>query len=159
MDFEEFFTAHQTMTLRIVYSYVRSRDVAEDLVIESFLEVHNRWDRVLTFENPVGYLVRIAVNRAKKWLKRKKPDWLELDSETVSQAKTPESVVLLAESEKELEQALLRIKEEERVIILLRDLEKNSFDDIAGVMDMKLPTVKSHYRRGKQKLAAAGGVL
>ncbi len=153
MEFEAYFKEHQTMIFRMIFSYVRKKDIAEDLTLEAFMEVFQRWNRVQGFENPVGYLVRIAINRAKKHLKTHQNFWLNLDEHEIAQEMNPERYMLLSETNQDLEDALMDIKEIERNIILLRDMENKQFDTIAEILEMKLSTVKSHYRRGKSKLS------
>ncbi len=152
MNFETYFKENQNLLFRIVYSYVRKRDIAEDITVETFMKVHERWDKVNTFDNPVGYLVRIGINMAKKHLLKNKFSWGVLHEDMKSDDIDPETWSLLAETNQQLEQALMALKDEERTIVLYKDLEEMKFQEIADILDMKLPTVKSLYRRAKLKL-------
>ena len=48
--------------------------------------------------------------------------------------------------------ALAILKEEERVCVTLQLIDGYSLDEIANMTDMPVNTVKSHLRRGKEKL-------
>ncbi len=63
LDFEGFFEAERGRLFRLLIMVTGSADEAEDLVQEAFFKVWERWARVSEFENPVGYLHRIAMNR------------------------------------------------------------------------------------------------
>ncbi len=158
-DFELFFKKHQNTIFRIVRGYVRQKDTAEDIVLETMAVIHARWDRVKTFENPAGYAVRVAINRAKRHLlARKVGSWLsfhepENSPEVGSPAGNPESAVLKKEEEEWLTRELGALRDMERVVILIKDIDRKKFEEVAEILEMKLPTVKSIYRRAKMKLA------
>jgi len=153
MDFEAFFKTNQKMIYRMIYNYVKRKDLSEDLVIEVFMKVYQKWGKVKDFENPIGYLVRIAINRAKKEVMKKKVmEFLPFESEMVSLRDHPEEKMLVKEENSHLERLLDSLKVQEKEVILLKDLDGLKFSDIAMALKMKLPTVKSHYRRGKEKM-------
>lgn len=154
-DFETFFKENQKTVYRIARSYVKSPDIAEDVTIEAFIKAHSQWQRVQGFENPVGYIVRIAINKAKNFLLRNKfAGMLDIFGvEIKTNRRDPEAMALLNEENSVLEAELLALKEVERTIILLKDIDGIKFDDICTALEMKLPTVKSIYRRAKLKLS------
>jgi len=61
-SFEEFFKAEQLRLHRVLFAITGSRPEAEDIAQDAFLRVWERWDRVSTMDDPVGYLHRTAVN-------------------------------------------------------------------------------------------------
>ena len=60
--FEEFFEAERDRLFKALFAITGSRDEAEDISQEAFLRVWERWDRVTSLEEPVGYLHRTAMN-------------------------------------------------------------------------------------------------
>jgi RNA polymerase sigma-70 factor (ECF subfamily) len=156
-DFESFFRKNENTVYRIVKGYIFSRDTAKDIVIETMMKVYERWDKIREFENATGYTVRIAINLAKKYLTdRKLKGLFSLDEDAINNIPAwgnPEDIVMTAEETRKIEEELGQLKEIERNVILLKDVDKMKFEEIAGVLSQKLPTVKSHYRRGKIKLA------
>ena len=68
--FEDFFQAHHERLLRAMYLATGDRHEAEDLAQEAFVKVLERWERVRSLEDPVGYLYRIALNARRSRLRR-----------------------------------------------------------------------------------------
>jgi DNA-directed RNA polymerase specialized sigma24 family protein len=64
----------------------------------------------------------------------------------------PEVKAIRSEQEEWLSIELDRLKKTEKDIILLKDIDKLKFDEISSFLNLKLPTVKSIYRRSKLKL-------
>ncbi len=153
--FERFFKENQSLVMRIVMGYVRSKDKAEDITIEAFLKIYSKWDFIVEVENKTGYLVRTAINTAKTFLARDKFSGIFNihDMEIKSDTKTPEDFCILNEENGIIEKELKALKEIERNIILLKDVERMKFDEIAAILSKKTPTIKSVYRRAKIKLS------
>ena len=55
------FEAEETPLLRYAFSLVGRRAIAEEIVQEVFLQLHNHWDNV---ENPTAWLYRSVRNRS-----------------------------------------------------------------------------------------------
>ena len=70
VTFEEFFHAHYERLLRAMYLATGDRCEAEDLAQDAMARVLERWARVSTVEDPVGYLFRVALNRRRSLLRR-----------------------------------------------------------------------------------------
>ncbi len=60
--FEAFFADHHSRLFRAMYLVTASVPDAEELMQDAFLKVWERWDRVRTMDDPVGYLYRVAMN-------------------------------------------------------------------------------------------------
>jgi RNA polymerase sigma factor (sigma-70 family) len=69
-SFEGFFASEQTRLLRAVYLLTGNVQEAEEIVQDAFLAVWERWDRVRTMDEPVGYLYRTALNRHRSKVRR-----------------------------------------------------------------------------------------
>jgi RNA polymerase sigma-70 factor (ECF subfamily) len=65
----------------------------------------------------------------------------------------PEQEVQLRESADEVREALVRLPAPQRLALTLHYFQDLRYEDIAEVMDLPLNTVKSHIRRGKERLA------
>lgn len=68
--FEEFFHANYERLLRAMYLATGNRHEAEDLAQDAMARVLERWDRISTTQDPVGYLFRVALNRRRSLLRR-----------------------------------------------------------------------------------------
>lgn len=155
--FDSFFREHQSLLARIIRYYVRSMDTAKDLSAEAFIEVHRRWERIRQMDNPTGYLVRVGVNRAKRFLLKAKLTGffgtVEDDTEVRDVRNRPDEEAVAREEDRWVERELESLKDAEKQVVILRDLENRKFEEISNLLGMKLPTVKSHYRRAKIRLS------
>jgi RNA polymerase sigma-70 factor (ECF subfamily) len=154
-EFEKFFKEHQNTLFRIIFGYVHQKEASEDLVVEAFIKIYERWNRVRSMDNPTGYLVRSGINLAKTHLKKyNRIQTLEIPENVASNPMdSPDKIYFLKQQNRDLETKLLKLNEKERNIILLKDMSGCKFIDIADHLSMKLSTVKSIYRRAKIKLA------
>ena len=158
-EFEEFFRQNQNTVFRIIRSYIRERETAMDILMETMYAVYQRWDRVRNFENRTGYTVRVGINRAKKHLIQNKIASAvrffkeNEEHEIGSSVRDPETTALHNEEDGWLMGEIAKLKEVERNIIILKDMDSKKFEEIAGMFGMKLPTVKSLYRRAKIRLS------
>jgi RNA polymerase sigma-70 factor (ECF subfamily) len=103
-------------------------------------------------------LFRIARNLAFDLLRRhKRVEFvaLEEDASIVDTAQGPDDVLQTAQRLRLLEAALLRLPAEHREILLLREIEDMTYDDIADVLGLNLGTVKSRIARARSALIAA----
>lgn len=77
--FEAFFNAEHARLLRALYVITVDVAEAEDVMQEAFVKVWERWERVRSMEEPIGYLYRTAMNvlrsrfrraavRARRWV-------------------------------------------------------------------------------------------
>ena len=65
---------------------------------------------------------------------------------------TPEEILQSKEREKAIQQALSRLSHEHRSIVVLRDIEGFSYNEIADVVGISMGTVKSRLARARADL-------
>lgn len=70
MAFEVFFEAERVRLSRALYLLTGNVQEAEEVLQEAFIAIWERWDRVGSMEDPVGYLYRTALNRHRSRLRR-----------------------------------------------------------------------------------------
>ena len=68
--FEDLFEAERERLFRALLLITHDSSEAEDLMQEAFVRVWERWDRVGTLEDPVGYLFKTALNLRRSALRR-----------------------------------------------------------------------------------------
>jgi RNA polymerase sigma-70 factor, ECF subfamily len=141
------------------YALTLTRDTtdAEDLVQETYLRATGAVHRPETDGNIKGWLFVIMRNA---WLnhvrnKRNGPRFLDLEISEPSAAKKPENphVVYLRKLEqKQVREAIDSLPEAYREIIVLRDIEGFTYQEIATVLDCPAGTVMSRLGRARGKL-------
>ena len=146
-----------------LYRYTHNHQDCEDLVQETFFRVfrsRQSYERIAKFST---WMYTIAINLAKSLYKKKKrmttvtihkdPD----DSED-RPMKLEDDKILPDDSlyEKmcidELEKALMKLSEDFREVVVLRDIQQLSYEEISEIADLPMGTVKSRINRGRAQL-------
>lgn len=149
----------------VALRYMRRTDLADDVTQDAFLRAYDALD---TFRNEDGHgfkswLLRIATNRALDVLRyegRRPASSLDaaLDSEESSwepAESRDEHPVELAEQaalRRHLETALGELPEDQRLAVILFDIEGFSYEEIAEIAGVAVGTVKSRLHRGRSRL-------
>ncbi len=156
MGLEELMTTHAEAAYRVALSVTRDPDLAEDVTQDSMLKA---WQALPSFrgDSPLrNWVLRITHNTAISALRRRR-DVLHDPSELPEPA-TPRSVERQAHGRMALDalsEALDELDEITRSIVVLREIEAMSYEEIAAVLQLPLPTVKTRLLRGRRRLAAA----
>jgi RNA polymerase sigma-70 factor (ECF subfamily) len=124
---------------------------ADDLAQEAFIKA---WDRLRDLETPAafpGWFRRIAVTTFLMAKRRQKAVFEEIDdaSPLADEGSTPEAQ---AGARIDLEKALARLSDAERLCVTLNHGEGLSHGEIVEMTGLPLGTVKSHVLRGTEKL-------
>lgn len=155
---------HQRAVYSAALRYVRSPDAAEDITQDAFLRA---WQSLDTFRNehPGGFrswVLRIAANRALDTLRanaRRPAESIDARQERDDSSWEPESadesafdLVSRDEMAGVLERALGHLQPDQRLAIVLSDVQGLPYDEIAGISGVALGTVKSRINRGRARL-------
>ena len=148
---------YQDRIFRFLVRLTRSQDDAMELTQETFLSAYQALARWRPDARFTTWLFRIARNQAFDWLRRRKlvefvalEDGQDLGIE--DPAPTPDAALETVQRFHGLERALARLPTEHREILLLREIEEMSYEDIAEVLDISLGTVKSRIARARAGL-------
>jgi len=147
----------------LAYRFTGKFDEAEDLTQEIFLKVY----RTLNTYRPesgalVTWMVRVGRNHIidhyrKFKTERSQTDALEVEYEKVeenpSRFTSPAEALEKRELSERVHRTLLRLSEELREAVILRDLEEFSYEEIADMLKVPVGTVKSRINRGRIELA------
>jgi len=111
-----------------------------------------------------AWISRITHNACMDALRKKKgkqtdslDNVLDLENGDVSRqiaddAPSPEELLLQKEVSKQIEEALQKLSVSYRSLIILRDVQGHSYDEVAQITGLSLGTVKSKIFRGRAKL-------
>jgi RNA polymerase sigma-70 factor (ECF subfamily) len=159
--FNELVLEHQVLVLNLCLRMLGSRPAAEDAAQEAFIAA---WRNIRGLRGDAfrSWLLRIASNACLDELRRRRrrpTTSLEtaLDEgvpEPEDLAPAPENAVLSGELRGRIEVALLGLPEDQRLAIVLCDIDDLDYTEIASVMQTSLGTVKSRIARGRARLRA-----
>lgn len=128
--------------VRLATMMVGSQAVAEDLVQDAFVRVHDRWE---TAREPAAYLRTAVVNGCRSWLRRKALE-RRLPVPPVRDVAAPSL------PDDDLWRRVGRLSPNRRVAIVLRFYEDLSVEQTAAVMGCRPGTVKSLTSRAVAQL-------
>ena len=166
--FSELVNRHYARAVRVAYGLLKDRHDAEDCVQEAFVRVHKR---LKDFEGTSAFytwLYRIVVNASiDQMRKRKRERRVDIEEESTREAlrssddpwatydhTQPETTVQRKQLGEQIQRALNELPEIHRAVILLRELEGLSYDEIAATLGIKKGTVMSrlfHARKAMQE--------
>ena len=147
-----------------LYSYAlilsRNRTEAEDLVQETCLRALRAMDRLRPDSNAKSWLFTILrniwFNQLRQW--RTAPENVELDLDgngpnaAVDTAKDPHAIYVSNIEQEQVRAAIQQLPVEFREIIILREYEELSYQEIAAVLECPQGTVMSRLARARSKL-------
>jgi RNA polymerase sigma-70 factor (ECF subfamily) len=143
---------YERLVGRVLYPYARREISVEDLVQETFLR---SYDRLETF-NPdyrfKTWLLAIANNLGVDTLRRRR-ETVEFNPEThAGTSRGPEAEALEADRSRSVQSAVATLPETYGVPLILRYSEGMSYAEIAEILDITIPAVKSRLFRARNML-------
>ena len=132
---EELFRVEYVPMVRLAFTLVGNNAEAEEVVQDSFAEIHRRRDEV---RRPGAYLRTTVVLRCRTLLRRRR----------VMQLHPPEPPGDLPAEDAVLWDVLHQLSEDQRTAVVLRYYGCYRASEIAKIMDMPAATVRSHLKRG-----------
>jgi RNA polymerase sigma-70 factor (ECF subfamily) len=157
-DLQLLVTEHSEAIYRVALSIVRDHALAEDVTQDTLIKA---WQALPSFRGDSSlksWVLRIAHNTAISALRRRR-DVLS-DPAELPEPPARESVEQQVEQNEALahfQEALNELDELSRSVIVLRELEHLSYDEIAETLGVPLPTVKTRILRARRTLASALG--
>src|SRR5919199_446917 len=152
-SYEELVRGYERLVGRILYPYARREIPVEDLVQETFLRAY---DRLETF-NPdyrfKTWLLAIANNLGVDTLRRRR-EIVEFNPEAHAPvSRSPEAEAVEADRSRSVREAIATLPETYGVPLILRYTEDLSYAEIAEVLSISVPAVKSRLFRARNMLA------
>jgi RNA polymerase sigma-70 factor (ECF subfamily) len=151
----------------LLYRLTEDAEEARDLTQETFLRIFQSIDRFRGDADLKTWIYRIAINQARnrwRWWRRRRRDVTvsldaggERDGQPLSarlrdSGIDPEQETLMREREVALRGALRTLGRSYREVVILRDVEGLSYEEIAATLELSIGTVKSKLSRGRQEL-------
>ena len=160
--FNELVVRYKDKLTNFIYRFTYDIDSAEDLAQDTLLKVYinkNSYREIAKFST---WIYTIASNLAKTELRKIKrrqtysiSDLSSDDREFVihrAEDQSFEQIEDTSVSSSILQESLTEIDDEFKNIIILRDIQELSYDEISKIVEVPLGTVKSRINRGRVKL-------
>ncbi len=152
--FQELVARYQKQVFAICYRMMRQREEAEDLSQEVFLKAY-RYLRQYNHEHKFSsWILKIATNTCIDAIRKKKVDTLPLDDDikTNQEDMSAERSFLQEEAHREIETAIASLPPDYRVVVLLYHHHGQSYQEIAGQLEIPMSMVKNRLFRARKML-------
>jgi RNA polymerase sigma-70 factor (ECF subfamily) len=159
--FNQLVLLYQSMAYNLAYRILSNPDAAADATQDAFLKAYKamRKFRGGSFK---AWLLRIVTNACYDQLriKQRRPtsslDDLPVEADHTDylrdHAEQPDEVIERQELNRLIQAGIFTLPPEQRVVLVLSDVQGMSYQEIAEVADLSLGTVKSRLSRGRAKL-------
>ncbi len=147
--------------INFVYRFLGDRDICTDVVQDTMIKFYLNKDSYKSFAKFSTWIYTIAGNLAKNELKRRKRrSFLSLHTDDDEAPVQIEDKTFIAPDRytdgeiknKMIQRALLKVKPVYREVVILRDIEAFSYEEIADITGLSIGTVKSRINRGRTQL-------
>jgi RNA polymerase sigma factor (sigma-70 family) len=161
-SFNTLVTRHERVVYSVCLRMLRDGSDAEDATQDTFIRA---WTAIDSFRGGLvrPWLLRIATNRCYDILRasgRRPADSLDAElfeaqpqwTTQTATAEHPEQHAARNELSTMLERTLGELPEDQRLAIILSDIQGHSYDEIAAIADVAVGTVKSRISRARSRL-------
>jgi RNA polymerase sigma-70 factor, ECF subfamily len=150
--FERLVREHQTRVLNVAYRMVNDPHDAEDVCQDVFVKAFRALPRLRDRSQFTAWLLKITANCARDCLRRRKRRG-EVPLEEVSSPIIDDRQVDTAgqqDTERIVQRLLMGLPEKHRIVIILRDIEGMSYEEMAGALACTVSSVKNRLHRARR---------
>ena len=159
--FEQLVERHQALVAGTVARMLGSNSDVEDIAQQVFIRVWKSAGRYVARAKFTTWLLKITRNLVFNEMRRAKrhphlPVQIEPEAEEIplkdEATVAPDAKLLQGELQQAIENAITLLPETQRMALVLRRYEELSYDEIADVLDLSVPAVKSLLFRARTEL-------
>ena len=165
--FELLIEEHQSRIFNLIFRMIGNHEEAEDLLQEVFITVFKKIDTFRGESSLSTWIYRIATNHCinrKKYLTRRKhyaksaygelteKEQSESGSGITENLPRPDEMAEGKQMELLIQKAISTLDDEYRVVLVLRDVQNLSYDEIEQILEVPAGTVKSRLHRARMAL-------
>ena len=152
--FKVLFDAYSKRLFYYISRFIKSEQVAEELVMDVFMKIWTGRELVTQINNLDGFLFRIAHNKSIDFLRSASKD-LQLkellwDQTQIASAEQADHSVLVREYEEKVRDAIALLSPQRRKAYNLSREEDLTHDQIAGQLNISKATVNNHIVEAKK---------
>ncbi len=160
--FDELVRLHESDVYRTCLAITGNAQDAEDALQDAFLNAFRNLSKFRRESRFRTWLTRIAINESVRCLRKRRPALALDDAEESDQGwmpkrvrdwgPNPEQAFLQGELQQILENAVLTLPPSYRVVFVLRDICHHSTAEVASLLGLKIPAVKSRLLRARLRV-------
>ncbi len=159
--FESLIERHQALVAGTVARMLGSNSDVEDIAQQVFIRVWRSAGRYVARAKFTTWLLKITRNLVFNEMRRAKrhphvPVQIDPDAEELplkdENTETPDAALLQTELHQAIESAIMQLPETQRMALVLRRYKDLSYEEIADILELSLPAVKSLLFRARTEL-------
>ena len=154
--FDRLVKTYRTTIYMLVLSYIKNPADAEDLTQRIFIRAYERLATLRDLNCFLPWLQRIAQNTCKNWLHRQVDSTTNFealtDTDFATTVPSPEEVVLKAEIESIVREAIGALQETDRKLMQARYIEGASYDELQVESGLSYAAIANRLKRAKQQM-------
>lgn len=147
IELEALFRANYARLVRTLTLACGDREQAADAVQESFVRAHTRWRTIGHYDDPVGWVRRVAINLLRDDHRR-----TVRKGRAVARLAAEPAVVAAPAEPSGLDELLDALPRQQRIAVALFYVDDLSVAEVAAAMDIAEGSVKSHLHDARQRL-------
>lgn len=153
---ELLFRAHYGRLVRALTLVAGDREVAADAVQEAFVKAHLQWWRIRRYDDPIGWVRRVAINRLRDGHRRRARERRALAQlapvATVDVGPGVEEQATTGADDARLAALLAGLPRQQRLAVTLYYVAELTVAEVAHAMGLNPGTVKFHLHQGRERL-------
>lgn len=161
--FDELIREHEKTAYNIALKILKNPDDAMDASQEAFLKIFKSI-KTFNFQSSFStWLYRIVTNTCLDFLRKRKNKVYSIDNpiqtndgeierDIVDNSDSPEEILEKKLTAEYVNKAIDKLDSNHKVVIILRDIQGFSYEEISCILDCSLGTVKSRISRARKKL-------
>jgi RNA polymerase sigma-70 factor, ECF subfamily len=147
---------YQDKVIRLAYTYVKDRKLAEDLAQEVFVKCYVHKDNFRNESSVKTWVYAITVNLCKDYLRSGWKKYIHvidrLGRSKQSSALTPELSIVQKSEQEALTEQVLKLPLKYREVILLYYYKELTVFEISQILNKKEPTIRTLLQRSREML-------
>lgn len=147
VSFDGLFNSHYERLVRALTVVAGDRETAADAVQEAFVKAHLHWHRISGYDDPSGWVRRVAINRLRdehRRSRRKRRALERIRSQPGTSVDAPEI--------DEFARLLATLPRQQRLTTALYYVDGLSVAEVADTLGLSDGTVKSHLHDARARL-------
>lgn len=149
--FEEIVHKYERAIFNAAFRILNDNDDAADAVQSTFLKAYRNLDHYNSHFRFFSWLYKIAINESLNSLRQRKSSD-PVDAESTSSGETPEDQYRSVELGEKIQEALMELGLDYRLVIILSHFEELSYREVGYVLDLPEKTVKSRLFTARKQL-------
>jgi len=149
-EYQQWVRAHQDQAWSLARYLLKDASEAEDAVQESFIKLWNHREDIDP-ERVKPWLMKVTRNTCLDRLRRRKPE-TELTEVQAVEEDGPLAGAEQGELGRWLKRSIEGLREPYRTLVVLRDIQQHSYEEVANATELTLSQVKVYLHRARKQL-------